>query len=442
MIKLVFSPKSIVFICAQLFLLTFVYAQQQPSIQNNVIFNWTGPQPNNNDPAEIVSIEVNGNLFDLFVVPSTYQMTQLGPGGHGPNRIRENGAVVLTGSNNAAWNATALSAFQDKNLNHYFEANPNGANICNNFGAVPTTNAQKQSLIYSPGIPVNDGGIVAVTERGGNNCFHIAVFGTPAGGGATVQLGQTFVRNSGNYNGQVFGPPLGTSDYWRSGRTNENNQTIAIALFYLDSLAPPGSLIERVQLTAATNDHGDGKFFILQDYAVPDDDTAYINSTLYDNVGDNDNVPVGSVYSVTSPPTPGGALSFNPDGSFTYTPPVGFTGIVTFNYEVCLPFPNADICDEALVVIYVLPNAGPDQMTCLGASVTMGANGTGVWSAEPGNPGTSTIANPTSPTTTISNFSAVGTYLYNWTSGPVSDQAAVVVVTVPPLPSPIGIGCE
>ena len=43
------------------------------------------------------------------------------------------------------WDNLALSAFQDKNLNHYFTANPNGRDICLDFDAIETTDAQKQT---------------------------------------------------------------------------------------------------------------------------------------------------------------------------------------------------------------------------------------------------------------------------------------------------------
>ena len=444
--KFNYSLRILLAFCVQLMFVATISAQQQPSINAGVTFFWSAAQANNSSPSVIDSIEVGSVMYNLFVVPTSYELTVLGSAGHNANHIRQNGPqlAIAGGSANALWDTYALSAFQDRNLNHYFEANPQGAAICGNFSAVPTTSAQQQTLFYSPAMPVNQGGIIAVTERGGNNCYHITTYGTPPGGGAEVQLGQTFVRNSGGGTyGAVFGPPLAGGDYWRSGRTHENNQTIAIALFNFTDMAPAGSHITRVKLTAASTDHGDGKFFILQKYANADNDTQYINSTLYDNVSTNDNVPVGSVYQVTSPPNPtGGSFTFNPDGSFVYTPPFGFTGVVTFNYEVCLPFPNNNLCDEAQVVIVVLPNAGPDQHTCIGSSVTMGAIGSGVWTEAPGNPGTSTIVDPNSPVTSITGFSSTGTYTYLWTDNGVTDEAKVFVTTVPPLPNPIGIGCE
>ena len=75
---------------------------------------------------------------------------------------------------------------------------------------------------------------------------------------------------------------------------------------------------------------------------------------LAGNVGSNDNAPAGAVFSLTTA-TPAG-LQFGPDGSFQYTPPSGFTGPVTFTYQVCLPAPDGAQCSPATATINV--NAG------------------------------------------------------------------------------------
>ena len=67
---------------------------------------------------------------------------------------------------------------------------------------------------------------------------------------------------------------------------------------------------------------------------------------------DGDNVPTGSTFTLVSGPTPEGeAFTFNADGSYSYTPSVGYTGDVTFEYNVCLPFPNIFTCDSSTVTI-------------------------------------------------------------------------------------------
>jgi uncharacterized protein YjdB len=434
--KFLFSSRFYSFLLAQLLLIGILSAQQVPSIQTGVTFQWaTNPQGANNAPSFINSITINGVVNNLFVVPTSYTMTQLGPNGHGQNDIMQNGVTIFNNSAAPGWPAAALAAFQSRNLNYYFTSSSNGQNVCNNFPAIPTTSAQKQSLNYSPGIPSNNGGFVAITERGGNNCYHIAVFGTPAGGGPVQQLGQTFVRDGGNNsNGQVFGPPPANSDYWRSGRSNENGQTICIALFPLANLAPTGSIITRVQLTAATADHGDGKFFILQKYANADNDTIVINNTYNGNVATNDNAPVGSTFSLVSGLSPNnGTLTFNTNGTYTVTSNNGFVGTMTFVYQLCLPAPNNTVCDQATVTLIVMPDAGPDRTACVNGSATMAAVGNGTWAAVSGNPGTSTITNATNRNTTITSFSAPGTYRYTWSQSGLFDTVSIVVSPLPTL---------
>ncbi len=74
-------------------------------------------------------------------------------------------------------------------------------------------------------------------------------------------------------------------------------------------------------------------------------------------------------------------------------------------------------------------NAGPDRFACRSGSVTMAATTTpGTWTAQAGNPGTATITSPNSPITTITNFTATGTYYFLWTNNGVTDFATVTVV--------------
>ncbi|MFC4636652.1 Ig-like domain-containing protein, partial [Dokdonia ponticola] len=379
--KMIFSA------IAMMFLFSFsVEAQtQSPSITSGVTFQWSDVQDTNNNgdidfnennnPATIQSITVGSEVYNTFVVPSGYQLTRLGPSGHNPNGIILNGSQLIGTSSTAtlpindsnAWDNAALSAFQDKNLNHYFTSNPNGANICLNFPATQTTNAQKQTLFYDPAIPSNADAILAVTERGGNNCFYIEMWGTPAGGGPDQKLGETFVRTSGDLRNGGFSPPASGSDYWGSGREQDNSQTIAIALFELNNIAPTGSKISRVEFVAASNDHGDGKLFILQTYAVDSQQVGCLDSSFSGNIDLENNVPENSTYSLVSGPTPAGqSFTLNPDGTYTYMPSPGFLGDVTFEYQVCLPAPNTNVCDTATVTLTFveLPDMPTIDLNC------------------------------------------------------------------------------
>ncbi|SHI42808.1 LamG-like jellyroll fold domain-containing protein [Algibacter luteus] len=265
------------------FLVNAVTAQSNaPSIQSGVSFQWSVNQTVSTDPATIESVTVNSIVYQNYGIPIGYTLTQLGPNGHSSNNIRNNGAYTETTSASLTWNSSALASFQDLNLNHYFEATGNGQNICDNYTAEQTTNAQRQTLTYGTGIFASSSGIIAITERNANNCYHVELFGTPPGGGPEQSLGETFVNqtttkwgfggtgSSGNIGtpGAVNKPATG-SDYWLSDRVLENNGTIGIALFYLDDIAPNGSIITKAQLTASTSDHADGKLFIL---TLPDQD--------------------------------------------------------------------------------------------------------------------------------------------------------------------------
>ncbi|MBT8262698.1 MAG: hypothetical protein KJO05_07740 [Bacteroidia bacterium] len=333
---------------------------QKPSVQSGVTFSWSDTQIADSDPATISAITINGTIYSNFAAPSTYALTRLGPDGHHENNIILNGVNVNTNSSDPNWNSDAIAAFQDKNLNHYFHSNDNGRDICGDFVTAGTTDAQIQSLYYSPGIPSNDGGILAISERNANNCYYVAVYGTPVGGGPDQFLGDTFVRNNSTQWGPLFSaPPFGV-DYWNSGRVVENGGTLGIAIFVLDDLAPVGSVITRVDLMASTQDHGDGKVFIAQRYAKPKTETSCMDQEFNGTV-DNGSAPVGSTYSLLSGPTPAGeSFTFNSDGSYSYTPSAGYLGDVTFDYEVCLPAPNSGICDSATLTInYVTyPNNG------------------------------------------------------------------------------------
>ena len=75
------------------------------------------------------------------------------------------------------------------------------------------------------------------------------------------------------------------------------------------------------------------------------------------NVLNNDVEPDGDSIILNQTPLlepDNGTVVLNPDGSFTYTPNPGFTGMDTFCYEICddaVP----SLCDTACVIIDVLP---------------------------------------------------------------------------------------
>jgi len=337
---------------ALLFSVKSVSQTQKTSVRTGVTFQWADTQTNNDDPATIESITIDGLIYQSFAVPSSYTMTRVGSLGHNKNKIIKNGNNVNTDSSDPDWNDDALAAFQDKDLNHYFTSNTNGRNICTEFDEIPDTDAQIQSLYYDSGIPSNSGGVIAITDRNANNCYYISVYGIPVGGGAEEFLGDTFVLPNSTQSGPLFNAPPEDVDYWNSGRVVENNGTIGVALFILDDLAPVGSTITRVDLMASTRDHGDGKVLILQKYATPRTETQCAEFEYEGTVGGAFSIPPGSTFTLISAPVPAGqGFVFNPDGSYTYTPDPGYVGDVVFQYQVCLPAPNDAVCDISTVTL-------------------------------------------------------------------------------------------
>ncbi|MEY3367471.1 MAG: hypothetical protein RI973_626, partial [Bacteroidota bacterium] len=94
-------------------------------------------------------------------------------------------------------------------------------------------------------------------------------------------------------------------------------------------------------------------------------DDAYFtpyNTPVPGDVSDNDTYAPGSGFDVIDDPKDG-SLVFSPNGSFQYTPNPGFSGPDTFRYVVCLPVPNNTVCDTAIAVIVVGPDAVDDYYT-------------------------------------------------------------------------------
>jgi|GEM_PF-3349356 len=180
-------------------------------------------------------------------------------------------------------------------------------------------------------------------------------------------------------------------------------------------------------------------------------DTAAVIVTAKPNAG-----PDQTVSCVT---LPGGSATMAGTGTGTWTSQAGNPGtatitsatsptttIATFSTAGTYHFiwTNGGCTDTAAVTVTSKPNAGVDQfVTCYpsNTSATMAGTGTGTWTAEAGNPGTATITAPSSPATTITAISAVGTYNFIWTSGGCTDTAAVIVTAKPNAGPNQTVGC-
>ncbi|WP_111706340.1 T9SS type B sorting domain-containing protein [Lutibacter citreus] len=406
--------------------------QQEPSLRSGVTFEWSDYQSADYDlPVTIKAVKyinpLDGEVYNYntFVVPAYYQLTKVGPYGDDYNHIYENGVKLLSGGptltsasatmdiyDNNSWDDRAIEAFRDQNLNHYFESNGNGRDFCKVFNSryLDSTDplaAQKQTIYYDPAIPSNSNGLLAVTERGGNNCYYIEVWGTTASNNAVHKLGDTFVRDGGQdwWNDWTLHDPEGDSDYFRSGRLQNNGQVIGIALFKLNSLAPTGSKITRVEFTAASADNGDGKFFILQTYAVDQKKVGCKGIPINGDLNIDNNVPEGSTYGNVSD----SAVILNTDGTYTYTPDPNFVGDFEFEYDVCLPASNGSICETAKVTLSFLH---PDTPVGIITNPTCTVSTGSISVSSPITGSTYTLTRP-SPATTI----RTGTIFNNLNSG-------------------------
>ncbi|MEL6813113.1 MAG: Ig-like domain-containing protein, partial [Bacteroidota bacterium] len=91
-----------------------------------------------------------------------------------------------------------------------------------------------------------------------------------------------------------------------------------------------------------------------------DTNVTLVDTPIDGNVLPNDFDPDGDPITITTPTVTtveGVTVTINPDGSYTYTPPAGFVGEDTFVYTICDNGTPA-LCDDATVIIYVLPNNG------------------------------------------------------------------------------------
>jgi gliding motility-associated-like protein len=148
----------------------------------------------------------------------------------------------------------------------------------------------------------------------------------------------------------------------------------------------------------------------------------------------SDTVCNGQPATLTATPSlPGGSYSWTPGGATTQSITVTTAANSITTYTVTYTTLHCGTA-TATGTITTGPNAGPDQtITCYPTSntVTMGATGAGTWTPSAGNTGTATITNPSSPTTTITGFSGLGTYNFVWTVGACTDTAAVFVTNTP-----------
>ena len=100
------------------------------------------------------------------------------------------------------------------------------------------------------------------------------------------------------------------------------------------------------------------------------------NLIVVGNVLSNDTVPANATIRLSTDVS-SGQLILSGDGSFSYTPAPGFSGTVSFDYEVCHPAPNQSVCSVATATIVIsepiAPTAVADSVTGTESTVISGS---------------------------------------------------------------------
>jgi hypothetical protein len=121
------------------------------------------------------------------------------------------------------------------------------------------------------------------------------------------------------------------------------------------------------------------------------------------------------------------------------------TSNLTVRYLItAIPPTGCSRTDTTDVLVYGLPttaNAGPDQALCNVTNTILAGNnpvlGTGVWTAEAGNPSTVTFVSPSSANSAVNGLVA-GTYQFRWTISNGSCVASYDIVQIVNAPQTVG----
>ncbi|MGJ8677448.1 MAG: PKD domain-containing protein, partial [Akkermansiaceae bacterium] len=343
-------------------------------------YQFTPDQTTPTEAAFLTSIEIEGVTYSDLIGPDSYTNIDL----NGQAEIRLNTADTGVRPDDETWEATALPAFQSRNLN-YIQQLDTG-----NYLAT-------WQLGFDDGINVDADLYIFVTERNGNNPFFIEAF---------------------DVNGNSLGTlSVQTSHYSSTGATSLSTnlsatEEIFAAVYPLTGLAPLGSAdISYIQITNNLSDvdGGDGKVFFfgdattvtpgnVQPSAISQTLTTAEETALPVTLSGSDSDGDALTYVVSSSPTNGTLSGTAPN--LTYTPNTNFDGNDSFTFlvndgtvdsEVATVSINVTSANnppvaqdsnvetpEGVVLIFTLNGSDPDGDDLSYAMTTLPTNGNAV----------------------------------------------------------------
>ena len=284
------------------------------------------PAANNDNCAHtLVDVTVGGTTFTTLTTPSSFSAAGFPVGSNVQSRIYDVPGDFVFGDAN--YNANMLAnVFSDNDLNRYQQVGSSA-----NLGSF--------TLGYATPVPADANNFFLITERNGNNTQFVEAFDTNG-----VSMGTVEVTGR-------------SADYTNTGRDVGFNQPVNIALIPLDRFADTADPSRQIQSFGITNTAGDGgdfKAFIIgvgtvaTPVANDDVEAATPGAPIVFDADANDTggVDPGSVlFTTTTSPagaslTNGGLTLTVPgegvwtandpvDGSVTFTPEAGFTGVPT-----------------------------------------------------------------------------------------------------------------
>jgi gliding motility-associated-like protein len=363
----------------------------------------------NDNAVTPINTPVSGNLSSNDNLPSggTYTYTVSTPPNPAEGSVTINPDGTYTFTPATGFTGTATFTYQ----------------VCNQLGVCST--ATVSVLVLPPPVAVNDTATTPInTPVNGNASTNDNL---PSGGT------YTYTVTTSPANGSVTMNPDGTYTYTpNTGFTGTDVFTYQVC----NQVGQCSSATVTINVPASP-------------VAVNDSAITPINTPVGGNLGMNDNLPAGFTYTFSlvdgGSAAANGTLVVNPDGTYNFTPNTGFSGVVTFTYQVCN---EAGVCSTAIVTITILAppvanddNIGTNPNTPVNSSVSpndvLPSGGTYTFTVTTPPTNGSVTMNPDGSYTYTPNTGFVGSDTFTYTVcnqlGQCSTATVTITVGQPPL---------